>query len=195
MSVEQTVNEKDDQITHLRTQLVTKDEQLAAKDKQLAAKEKQISSLIKHPRTVNHTVNNIINVNIFGNESVDHISSDAIKSLLNDPATAVPKFIRMKRAVAQNINVRVPNKKRPIYQVVRPDGQGNREWQNLPKSEALEALYNEGAGHLELEASEEDSKRGDRFIDFHDRVKDSAHGDKKLYNSQLESIHCVVSER
>ena len=185
------------QIAVKDAQIATKDEQIAAKDEQIAAKDAQISELIKRPRTVtnNNTINNLgNNVNIFGNESMEHISEAEIKRLLSDPATAVPKLIRLKRAVASNVNVRVPNKKQNIYQVVRQDAEGNRQWQNIPKTEALEALYNEGAGVLEIEASEEDSKRGDRFIDFHDRVKDSSHGDKKLYHSQLESIHCVVTE-
>ena len=70
----------------------------------------------------------------------------------------------------------------------------NTRWlESAGKLEALEHLYEENASHLELEA-DEDTKIGNRFINFHDRVKESAHGDKRLYNAQLESIHCVVSE-
>ena len=189
---------KDEQLAakdaHHAAEVAAKDAQIAAQEAQLVAKDAQISDLIKCPRTVRTVNKTINNVNIIGHESVDHIPMEEIKRLLSDPATAVPKFIRMKRAVAHNLNVRVPNKKQNIYQVVRQNGD-SKEWQQVPKAEALEALYNENAGVLEIEASEEDSKRGDRFIDFHDRVKDSAHGDKKLFNSQLESIHCVVSER
>ena len=47
--------------------------------------------------------------------------------------------------------------------------------------EVLETLYETSASALELEAADEDSKRGDRFIDFHDKVKESSHGDKRLY--------------
>jgi hypothetical protein len=100
-------------------------EQLAAKDRQLEAKDEQIKELIqvaKKPRTVNHntTHNKYIveqKINVFGKESIEHISHEQIQALLADPANAVPQFIKLKHRRAPdgvNQNVRVPNQKRAI---------------------------------------------------------------------------------
>ena len=122
-------------ISTLKEQLAAKDDhyqkELAAKDQQLAAKDRQIEQLIKKPRTtVNNTTHNKYvveqKINVFGNESIEHISHEQIQALLADPATAVPQFIKLKHHKAPggvNQNVRVPNKKRAIYQVVVP-GEG-----------------------------------------------------------------------
>eukprot|EP00966_Prymnesium_polylepis_P011890 272813-Prymnesium_polylepis.1 len=77
-----------------REQLSVKDEQMK---EQLAAKDEQIKELIqvaKKPRTVNNTTNNRYvveqHINVFGKESIDHISPQQIQALLADPANAVP---------------------------------------------------------------------------------------------------------
>jgi len=194
-------------ISTLKEQLATKDqqmrEQLAAKDqhyqKELAAKDRQIEQLIKKPRTVNHTTNNryIVqqNVNVFGKESTDHISQDQIRALLADPVNAVPQFIKLKHRRAPdgvNNNIRVPNQKRAIYQVVVPGEEGEKEWENKAKGEVLEQLYDDNSGQLEAEADEETTV-GVNFLDHQDRVKASAGDDGRLYKEQLDKIHNVVS--
>ena len=175
--------------------------QLAAKDQQLAAKDRQIEQLIKKPRTVNNTNNRYIveqNVNIFGKESIDHISQDQIRALLADPVNAVPQFIKLKHRRAPNgvnNNIRVPNQKRAIYQVVVSGEGGEKEWENKCKGEVLEQLYDDSSGHLEAEADEE-TIEGVNFLDHQDRVKASAAVDAsdggRLYKEQLDKIHNVV---
>jgi hypothetical protein len=190
-------------ISTLKEQLQDTKAQLAAKDEQLAAKDRQIEQLIKKPRTVNHTTNNryIVqqNVNIFGKESIDHISQDQIRALLADPANAVPQFIKLKHRRAPdgvNNNIRVPNQKRAIYQVVVPGEEGEKEWENKAKGEVLEQLYDDNSGQLEAEADEE-TVEGVNFLDHQDRVKASAAVDAtdggRLYKEQLDKIHNVVS--
>ena len=188
-----------ERIASLERQLAAKDEQMR---EQLAAKDRQIEQLIKKPRTVNHTTNNRFiveqNVNIFGKESIDHISQDQIRALLADPVNAVPQFIKLKHRRAPdgvNNNIRVPNQKRAIYQVVVSGEGGEKEWENKCKGEVLEQLYDDTSGHLEAEADEE-TIEGVKFLDHQDRVKVSAAVNAsdggRLYKEQLDKIHNVV---
>lgn len=186
-------------------QLKAKDQQLEAKDQQLAARDEQIKELIKRPRTVhNNTTNNNNqritveqNINAFGHESVAHISAEQIQTLLADPSNAVPEFIKLKHRKAPggvNQNLRVPNLKRAIYQVVVQSEGDEKEWENRTKGEVLEQLYDDNSGHLEAEA-DEDTRVGSRFLMYQDKVKASAAGEDggKRYKEQLDKIHCVVS--
>ena len=179
--------------------------QVASLEKQLAAKDEQIKELIqvaKKPRTVNNTTttnNKYVveqHINAFGNESVEHISHQQIQALLADPANAVPQFIKLKHRKAPggvNQNLRVPNKKRAIYQVVVP-GEEGKEWENKAKGEALEELYDTNSGHLEAEADEE-TRVGSQFLNHQEKVRASASGDDggRRYKEQLDKIHCVVA--
>jgi len=178
-------------------------QQLADKDRQLEAKDRQIEELIrvaKKPRTVHNTTNNKFvveqHINAFGKESIDHISHQQIQALLADPVTAVPQFIKLKHRKAPggvNQNLRVPNQKRAIYQVVVPGDEG-KEWENKSKGEVLEQLYDDNSGQLEAEADEE-TRVGSLFLDHQERIKLSAGGEDggRKYKEQLDKIHCVVS--
>ena len=196
-------NEKDARIATLERVQEDLNRQLAAKDEQLAAKDRQIEQLIKRPRTVNNN-NNTTNkyvveqhINVFGKESIEHISPEQIQALLADPVNAVPQFIKLKHRRAPggvNHNIRVPNQKRAIYQVVMPGEEGEKEWENKSKGEILEQLYDDNSGHLEAEA-DEDTRVGFRFLNHQDKVKLSAAGEDggRRYKEQLDKIHCVVS--
>jgi len=203
-------------ITNLKEQLAAKDEQLEKKDqqleakdqhyqKELAAKDKQINDLIreaKRPRTVNNTTNNnryVVEqkINVFGKESIEHISHEQIQALLADPANAVPQFIKLKHRRAPdgvNQNVRVPNQKRSIYQVVVSGEGEEKEWENKAKGDVLEQLYDDNSGHLEAEADEE-TQVGCLFLNHQDKVKASVGGEDggRRYKEQLDKIHCVMS--
>ena len=189
----------------LREQLAAKDqqmrEQLAAKDEQITAKDRQIEQLIKKPRTINNnTTNNKIvveqHINAFGKESIDHISQQQIQALLADPVNAVPQYIKLKHKKAPggvNQNLRIPNQKRAIYQVVVSEGE-EKEWENKSKGEILEQLYDDNSGQLEAEADEE-TRVGSEFLDHQERVKLSVGGDDggRRYKEQLDKIHNVMS--
>ena len=135
----------------LREQLAAKDQQMR---EQLAAKDRQIEQLIKRPRTVtNNTTNNKFvvetNVNLFGKETIEHITSDEIQALLADPVNAVPQFIKLKHKRAPggvNQNVRIPSQKRAIYQVVVQGEGDGKEWESKAKGEVLEQLYDDNSG-------------------------------------------------
>ena len=173
-------------------------EQLAAKDEQI----KELIKVAKKPRTVNNTTNNnryVVekHIRVFGKESIEHITPEQIQALLADPANAVPQFIKLKHRRSPggvNQNLRIPNQKRAIYQVVVAGDGEDKEWENKAKGEVLETLYDENSGHLEAEADEETSV-GSQFLDHQERMKASASGDDggRRYKEQLDKIHCVIS--
>ena len=177
-------------------------EQLEATKEQLAAKDKQINDLIreaKRPRTVNNTTNNKFvveqHINVFGKESVDHISYEQIQSLLADPSNAVSRYIKLKHRKSPggvNQNVRIPNKNKAIYQIV-VDGGDKKEWENKSKGEVLEQLYDDSSGQLEAEADEE-TIVGSMFLNHQDKVKLSESGADggRMYKEQLDKIHNVL---
>ena len=189
-------NEKDARIASLEKHLADTKEQLAAKDEQI----KELIQVAKKPRTVNNTTNKYVveqKINVFGKESIEHISHQQIQALLADPANAVPQFIKLKHRRAPNgvnQNVRVPNQKRAIYQVVVAGEGEEKEWENKAKGEMLEQLYDDNSGHLEAEADEE-TRVGSEFLDHQDKVKASVEGGDggRRYKEQLDKIHCVMS--
>jgi len=201
LSCKAVVSDKDLRIQSLEKQL---DETKREAKEQLAAKDEQIKELIqiaKKPRTntVNNTTNRYVvenHVNVFGKESIEHIPREQMQALLADPATAVPNFIKLKRKAPGGINknVRCPNQKRAMYQVVVPGEDEKKEWENKAKGEVLEQLYDDNSGHLEAEA-EEDTLVGSNFLNFQDKVKESMEGEDggRRYKEQLDKIHCVVS--
>ena len=198
-----------ERIASLERQLAVKDEQMAAKDlqmaeqkEQMAVKDEQIKELIKRPRTTvtNNTTHNKYvveqHINVFGKESIDHITPAQIRALLADPVNAVPQFIKLKYRRAPggvNNNVRIPNQKRAIYQVVVQGEDGEKQWESQAKGDVLEQLYDDNSGELEAEA-DEDTREGLRFLDHQDKVKESATGTDggRRYKEQLDKIHCIV---
>jgi len=183
--------------------VVTSDRELIATLKeQLAAKDRQIEQLIKRPRTVNNTTNNnryVVeqHINVFGKESIEHISHEQIQALLADPANAVPQLIKLKHRRSLggvNQNLRIPNQKRAIYQVVVSGEDEEKEWENKAKGEVLEQLYDDNSGHLEAEA-DEDTRVGSQFLVHQDKVKASVDGEDggRRYKEQLDKIHSVVT--
>ena len=189
-------SDKDHLISTLQDdkELLTK--QLEAKDRQIAAQAEEIKLLIKRPRTVTHnTTNRYVveqNVNVFGKESLAHITAEQIQSILSDPENAVARFVKLKhRKEPLNSNVRCPNMNRAIYQVVVGGDGEEKEWENRAKGEVLEQLYDDNSCLLEIEANEEDNTP---FLDHQDRVKASLEGSDggRRYKQQLDKIHSVI---
>lgn len=167
---------------------------------QLQAKDRQIEELIKankKPRTVTNNNRYVVeqHINVFGKESLAHISQEQIQRLLADPENAVAKFVKLKHRDPSNANVRCPNVNRAIYQVVVEGGveEGEKEWENRAKGEVLEKLYDDNSSILEGEAVEEDHTP---FLDHQDKVKASAAANAvdggRCYKQQLDKIHSVI---
>ena len=187
-----------DEITSLKVSHL--EEKVKLLQDQLVTKDQQIEQLIKRPRTVNHTTttnNRYVveqHINVFGKESLEHIRPEQIEAILADPANAVSRYIKLKHQKAPggvNANVRVPNQKRAIYQVVVTNEDGEKEWENRAKGEVLEQLYDENSTQLETEAVEGQ----DGFLEHQDLVKASAEGEDggRKYKEQLDKIHMVVA--
>ena len=133
----------DDEKQHLKEQVqVLKEdkeqlkEQLAVKDRQIAAQAEEIKMLIKKPRTVTNNNRYVVeqHINVFGKETLSHISQEQIQRLLADPENAVAKFVKLKHREPSNANVRCPNVNRAIHQVVVNADQGEvKEWENRSK--------------------------------------------------------------
>jgi hypothetical protein len=204
IQAEQSVGERE-RISSLEKQLSVKDEQLSVKDEQLAAKDRQLAEqaeeikmLIKRPRTVNNNTNNnryVVeqHINVFGQESLEHITPEQIQMLLADPESAVARLVKLKhRKEPRNANVRCPNMNRAIYQVVVKDG-GEKEWENRAKGEVLEKLYDDNSCMLEAEADEEEHTP---FLSHQDKVKASASANAadggRCYKEQLDKIHHMI---
>ena len=192
-----------DQLAAKDEQLAAKDmqmkEQLAAKDRQLAEQAEEIKMLIKRPRTVNTTTNNRYvveqHINVFGQESLEHITSEQIQLLLADPESAVARLVKLKhRKEPRNANVRCPNMNRAIYQVVVKDGE-EKEWESRAKGEVLEKLYDDNSCMLEAEADEEEHTP---FLSHQDKVKASAAANAadggRCYKEQLDKIHHMIMQ-
>jgi hypothetical protein len=193
-------NEKDARIATLEKVQEQLNKQLVAKDEQIKEKDGQIRELIKankKPRTVtNNTTNRYVveqHINVFGKETLSHISPQQIHRLLADPENAVAKFVKLKHRAPSNANVRCPNVNRAIYQVVVGSEGGEKEWENRAKGEVLEKLYDDNSSILEGEAVEEEHTP---FLDHQDRVKASAAANAadggRCYKQQLDMIHNVI---
>ena len=178
-----------------------KDETISILKQQLAAKDRQIEELIranKKPRTVTNNNRYVVeqHINVFGKESLSHISHEQIQRLLADPENAVAKFVKLKHREPSNANVRCPNVNRAIYQVVVEGATEEREkeWENRAKGEVLERMYDDNSSILEGEAIEEEHLP---FLDHQDRVKASASANAadggRCYKQQLDKIHNVIA--
>jgi hypothetical protein len=187
---------------YYQAELKAKDEQLLAKDQQmkeqLAVKDRQIEELLKRPRTVtNNTTNNRYvveqHINVFGKESIEHISDEQLQQLLQEPSTAVARLVRLKLQAPENQNVRVPNKRERVVEVVTDD-EGQKRWKSVDRDGVLERLWDDNGLLLENEADEEDGGVGARFVRHQERVKQSQDQKGRMYREQLAQIHSTLAD-
>lgn len=202
-------HEKDqlrERVQSLEQQLVTNTEhyqaELKAKDKQLVAKDQQINELLqaakeerKRPRTVNNHLNNTVNnhINVFGKESLAHITEAKLQELLSDPYTSVARLVTLKHSVEENQNVKVPNAREKWVQVLVEGEGGQREWQSVPKGDILSEIVESNAMLLEGEA-DENTVPGERYSRWHDQLRDSQEQNGKMFKDQMDLVHKVIVE-
>lgn len=208
-------NELRERVRSLEQQLSTKDEQLVAKDEQLsatrrqmqeqlAAKDKQIDELLraareerKRPRTVNNTSNKNYNVNqqinVFGKESLAHLTEAKLQELLSDPDTSVARLVTLKHSVEENQNVRVPNRREKWVQILKQTSDGKKVWELVPKHDILTEIVETNAMLLEGEA-DESTAPGLRFSQWHERLLQSQDSDGKMFREQMDMVHNTLVE-
>ena len=202
-----------DQLASRDEQLASRDEQmreqLAAKDEQLRTKDEQIAALLaaakaerKRPRTVqnNQTILQNVNINAFGQESMDHIKESTLRELLKDPASSIVRLVKLKHSIPENRNVRVRNKRERWVERVVQTADGVKKWEAADKDEVISELLESTATQL-VEAADEETKVGRRYEDWHDRLLTSANdyydGNKvkgKFWKDQMDLVHRSVAE-
>lgn len=182
-----------ERVSSLEQQLTAKDEQLK---EQLAAKDRQIEELIrcaKRPRCVtnnmtNNTTNNQL-INVFGKESLAHITDAKLQELIADPDTSVARLVTLKHSVEENRNVRVPNVREKWVEVLTQDAStGERRWEVVPKGDILGNLVMDNALLLEGEA-DDNTRSGARFSQWRERSLESQDQDGQLYKDQCTRVH------
>ena len=181
-------------------------EQLEQSKKQLAEKDKQIAELLdaakderKKPRTITHMTNNTVNynnVNVFGKESLRHITDETIQELIKDPETSIARLVTLKHSVVENRNIRVPNTREQFVQLLVEEN-GEKRWQTLKKGDVLGEIVENTAMQLDDQA-DEDTLHGQRFVNWHDKLKDSVDSDSvdglRMYRDQMERVHRSIVE-
>jgi len=197
--VKEALNTSESGNTQQERHIAALEARIEEKDARINAMESQIKELIqvaKRPRSVNNTTTNnryVVeqHINVFGQESLEHITPEQIQLLLADPESAVAKLVKLKhRKEPRNANVRCPNMNRAIYQVVVKDGE-EKEWESRAKGEVLEKLYDDNSCMLEAEADEEEHTP---FLSHQDKVKASIGGEDggRCYKEQLDKIHHII---
>ena len=191
--------ETDGEKDQLRERVASLENQVQQQHEQLQAKDRQIEELLKRPRTVtNNTTNHnryVVeqHVNVFGKETIDHISDEQLQQLLHEPSTAVARLVRLKMSVPENQNVRVPNKRERVVEVVT-DEEGQKRWKSVDRDNVLERLWDDNGLLLENEADEDDHGIGARFVRHQQRVKESQDQNGRLYKDQLAQIHTTLAD-
>ena len=199
--VQEALNTSESGNTQQERHIAALEARIEEKDARINAMESQIKELIqvaKRPRSVNNTTTNnryVVeqHINVFGQESLEHITPEQIQLLLADPESAVARLVKLKhRKEPRNSNVRCPNINRAIYQVVVNDGE-EKEWESRSKGEVLEKLYDDNSCMLEAEADEAEHTP---FLSHQDKVKASAAANAadggRCYKEQLDKIHHMI---
>jgi len=192
------LDEKDERIAALEQQLATKDEQLAARDKQIDELLQAARDERRRPRTVtnnhlNSTTNVSNHINVFGKESLTHITESKLQELLADPYTSVARLVTLKHSVEENQNVKVPNAREKWVQVLVEGEAGGREWQSVPKGDILSEIVETNAMLLEGEA-DESTVPGSRYSRWHDQLRDSQEQNGRMFKDQMDLVHKVIVE-
>ena len=187
----------------LRASLAQRDAQIAALEALVAEKDRMIEHLQKEARmarkrphnitnnktcgnTNNYNVNNQINV--FGKESLAHITEAKLQELIQDPDASVARLVTLKHSVEENMNVRVPNCRDRWVELLVEGEDGEKTWQAVPKDDVIGELVESTALELDAQASE-DSIAGRRFTQWHERLLESTDQKGPLYRDQCSRVH------
>lgn len=182
-----------ERVQSLELQLVNAQRQ---SEEQLAAKDRQIDELIrlaKKPRTQNQSYNVNQQINVFGKESLAHLTEAKFQELLSDPDTSVARLVTLKHSVEQNRNVRVPNVREKWVQVLKQDDDGTRRWESVPKEDILCEMVETNAMLLEGEA-DESTVPGARYSQWHERLLQSQYQRHGMFREQMDRVHQTLVE-
>ena len=94
--------------------LAQKDQMLREKDMQITTLNQQLTSALKRVQPKVNITNNVT-VNVFGQESLQHIDRANVLQLVKHPPTSVPRFIQMVYEQPANAAIRCANIREPHY--------------------------------------------------------------------------------
>lgn len=160
---------------------------------QLVAKDRQIEELMrqnKRPRNENshNTYNVNQSINVFGKESLTHVTEAKLQELIQDPETSVARLVTLRHSAEENRNVRVPNVRDKWVQVLKEDEDGGKRWETVEKGDILGDLVMDTAMDLEGGADEA-TQVGRRFVQWHEKLKESSDQKGQLYRDQCSRVH------
>jgi hypothetical protein len=113
----------------------------------------QVEQLLESSHvTINNSIENqninIIQINSFGNETIDYLSDDEINDCINRVYDSVPSLIReihFNPAHPENHNIKITNKKLPHASIMDSDN----KWQLIDKELAITTLVDNGYNILD----------------------------------------------
>lgn len=177
-------------IDALDRQMLIKDEQLRVKDDQLSEKDRQIQQLLSIAKP--HAPQ--VNINIYGHETMMHISHDIIQALIRDPESSIPRLIALKHSVAENANLRVPNVRERFVEVWTTDIDGQARWLTSPRDRIIGEMVESTGLYLEAEADEE-TTHGRSWCRWHEKLQTSACEQGSLFREQISMVHKSLARR
>ena len=170
-------------------------------EQQLAAKDGQIEELLraareerKRPRNqTNNQYNMNQQINVFGKESLAHLTDAKLQELICDPDTSVARLVTLKHS-GPNQNVRVPNRREKWVQVLKEGVDGSKVWESVPKNDILSEIVETNAMLLEAEA-DESTVPGLRYSQWHERLLQSQDENGQMFRDQMDMVHNTLVRR
>ena len=163
---------------------------------QLQQAHRTIESLIeaakderKRPRVVNNNMVTINNVNIYGDENLDHIASDHYQELLKDPESSISKLVALKHGVEQNKNIKVQTSGSKSIMYIVTETDGKKCWRIVSKpNETLSEMVETNAIILD-EKADACSEYGQKYSEWYDRLQTSADDGTSMFIDQMHRVH------
>lgn len=190
-------NTKDSSTTLVNTLLQT----IQKRDKQINELRKQVEILIEKTST-NNTTNNIqtqnnienqvIVVNSFGNENIEHITDQIICRLIQTaPFTCVPQLIEkihFDPEHPENHNIKITNKKMNYAEIVK-----NNKWVTANKKKVIDDVIQKSYNLLDETYSDNkdvmSERRQERFESFQDKFEDQ---DDNLHRNIKNDVDLIL---
>lgn len=188
------LREKDLQIERQKTQLEQKDIQIKEKDDQIKEKDKQIqkleNALIQKPTYKNcqmNTINNVVMVNAWGNETFDHITEEDKVRALRNYMTAIPNIVEQIHfgTEKKNRNVKLPNKRGREVLIHKELDNGEVKQVHEDLNEVLEDMIANGKYVLDPVA---EKMNFTKYKKFREDLRESERVKGKLYAEQKSAV-------
>jgi len=140
----------------------------------------------------NNTINNIININCFGNENMNYITDKVILHCMSKIYGSIPLLIEkihFDPEHPENHNVQIPNKKLPHAKIMN----SKREWEIIQKKDAIDSMIDNGYNILDEKFQENSHELADNkqhhFRDFQAKYEEA---DKETIKDIKDKVEMLV---